>query len=366
MKLVTRYLLRAFLGPLFTCLITFNSIFIIFDLFGNLSKIMDSEISFFSVIRYYAGLVSMYSAWFIPASCMLATLYTMWQLSHFSELTAMRASGISFHKLTVPFFAVSTAMAVLIIVNTELVLPDSSEWSSRMEESSFDDAKPQRKRNLLYVSPDGVYNWRFNSVDTSSYNGMKNPGALEVKWTENENGVDMFHGVRTDDARFLDGVWWFHFPHVIEFDIDGSELNTPNVTVDVPEYVPMYGLKDDPYDMFLTMRNWEFLSSLDMLRVISTHGQGDPEKMFDFWYRTAAPWACVVITIFAIPAGISTGRQSVIRGVIMALSSFFSFYALSMTLKFFGQQGVVPPALAAWLPNLLFLVIGAVMYRRLT
>lgn len=73
-----------------------------------------------------------------------------------------------------------------------------------------------------------------------------------------------------------------------------------------------------------------------------------------------------MITLFAIPAGISTGRQSVIKGVILALVAFFSFYALTLVLMFLGQHGWCPPALAALLPNLVYLCIGSAMYRKLT
>lgn len=142
MRLISRYLAWAFLGPLLLCLISFNVIFIIFDLFGHLSKFIDSDLGVVVILRYYAGVVSMYSHWFLPASCMLATLYTMWQLSHHSELTAMRASGISFLRLTLPFFVVSVLMTLLTYVNSEFITPEASTWSERLKDSAFSSSGP--------------------------------------------------------------------------------------------------------------------------------------------------------------------------------------------------------------------------------
>jgi lipopolysaccharide export system permease protein len=103
-----------------------------------------------------------------------------------------------------------------------------------------------------------------------------------------------------------------------------------------------------------------------MLRKMRTGGGGGAEDRYDFWYRIAAPWACLVITLFSIPAGITTGRQSVFKGILLVLVTFFSFYAFTLLLKYFGQHGALSRVLAAWLPNLVFLAIGGAMYRRLT
>ena len=110
----------------------------------------------------------------------------------------------------------------------------------------------------------------------------------------------------------------------------------------------------------------EMFSLADMFLYLRAKKIDAHEKWYEFWYRITGPWACVVITLFAIPAGISTGRQSVIKGVILALVAFFSFYALTLVLMFLGQHGWCPPALAALLPNLVYLCIGSAMYRKLT
>ena len=134
--------------------------------------------------------------------------------------------------------------------------------------------------------------------------------------------------------------------------------------------------------MFLADRidkgGWDFLAARDMLRVLRTEAGGreaegkdsedrhDASRWFDFWYRLASPWACIVITLFSIPTGITTGRQSVFKGIVLALATFFAFYAASLALEFCGQNGLLPPAVAAWAPNVIFLGIGLFLYRRLT
>ncbi len=375
MRLITRYLLKAFLGPLVLCLVSFNAIFIIFDLFENLSRFIDSKVPALTALRYYGGVVATYSIWFVPASCLLATLYTMWQLSHHSELTAMRASGISFRRLTMPFFFVALVMTLLTFLNSEYVVPEAGTWSERLKEASFVELAPEQreKKNFQYTQAIGQpgeggqavrRTWQFAAVDPSTEATMSRPSG-PVTVTQEHDGVDVW-GWRAKKAEFLDGVWWFHDPVKIAFDVDGQELPRQPDAPRAASLLPMHELEETPRAMMLEQRQWEFFSLADMFLYLKAKKIDADEKWYEFWYRITGPWACVVITLFAIPAGINTGRQSVIKGVILALTAFFSFYALTLVLKFLGHHGWCPPALAALLPNLVYLCIGSAMYRKLT
>jgi len=367
MRLITRYLLSSFLGPLFVCLIAFNAIFIIFDLFGRLSRFLEAGAGFVLGLRYYAGIMSMYSHWFVPASCLLATLYTMWRLSHHSELTAMRASGISFQRLTVPFFVVSVCLSLLIVINSEWIAPELSTWSERFKEAEFQKGVVSQQQELQYLEfPDsfgeGVsQSWVIDSADPSSESGMANLSG-PVKVTRIEQSHNIWR-IRASEAEFLDGAWWLTTPVKIDFGNQGEEAEPVSALVS-RRRMPL--LTATPRDMLLDQREWELFPLLDMFQYLRNRQVDDPGKWYAFYYRLSAPWACVVITIFAIPAGITTGRKSVIKGVIMALAAFFSFYAVTLVLQFMGHHGICPPLAAALIPNVLYLFVGLLMYRRLT
>ena len=238
------------------------------------------------------------------------------------------------------------------------------EISMKMKASQFKATGYERVENHLYINTGAGRQWRFHSVDISSDRGFANVDA-PVEITHDTDGIDDW-GVRADKATYADGLWWLHNPRFIYFDVDGSELPESAVSSPpLPSVFPFPELTETPHDMLIGVRDWMYLGSRDMLRILRTTG-GTPEKWFDFWYSLAAPWTCIVITLFAIPAGITTSRQSVFKGVSLVLITFFSFYGFTLVLEFFGQHGVLYPFLAAWLPNLVFLAIGLGLYRRLT
>ena len=115
-------------------------------------------------------------------------------------------------------------------------------------------------------------------------------------------------------------------------------------------------------------RDWAYNSVGDRMRYIRQHPDLS-EKMrrkyrYDVWAQIMAPFACIVITLFAIPAGIASGRQSVFKGIVGALVMFFAFYALVIGGMVGADVGLIPPVPAAVLPHLVFLAVGICLFRR--
>ncbi len=367
MRLITRYLLREFLGPLALCLVAFNGIFLVFDLFDNVSKFLEAGLPAFGILRYYGSLISAYSHWFVPASLMLATLYTMWHLSRNSEITAMRASGISFHRLAFPFLAVSVLLALVTAANIEFAVPEVSAWAQRLKDHGFQLSAAGRDVRVQhpYYNPPGRRMWVFAEVDAASPAGFARPERPVSVTQERPDGIREWT-ISTEEARFLDGHWWFSRPQLIRYDINGAELPLAEAPLGAPTLARMPELTETPRDMWAELRPWEMLSVRDMLRIIRQDPARDPAKRFDLQYRFAAPWACVVVTLLAIPGGLTTARQSVLRGLFAALAAFFGFYAMTHFGVFLGRQGLLPAGVAAWYPNVVCLLLGGWMYRRLT
>ena len=111
MKILSRYVFREFCVPLFYCITGFLSIYLLFELFGSFSRLMEARPGVGKAFTYFAGYLAPYLEWMAPACLMLATLYTMWSFCRHSELIAMRASGIGFFAIVKPLLVVSVLMA---------------------------------------------------------------------------------------------------------------------------------------------------------------------------------------------------------------------------------------------------------------
>jgi lipopolysaccharide export LptBFGC system permease protein LptF len=80
--------------------------------------------------------------------------------------------------------------------------------------------------------------------------------------------------------------------------------------------------------------------------------------------RFAAPFACLVVIIVAIPFSAKSGRRNIFVGVAASIFIFFAYFVLQQIGLTFGETGLLPPWLGAWFPNLFFGVGGLFLMAR--
>lgn len=360
MRILTRYLLRSYLVPVTYCLLGFSMIFMIFDLFGDLNKLMDAKVTAGQIIAYYLCLLTPTLEYITPASLMLAALYALWQLSKNSELTAMRAGGISFARIMLPFIATGFVFSLLNCGVKELVVPPAIQWSKRFRDTVIKRDRETVQRNLPYFNPRDRRIWMIGRIDTDRPSQLSNVSVTE----ERADGTRM-RVWSASDVRYLDEQWWMFDPMVQNFDERDNPIGQPapaapglNAVLEMTEF------SEKPIDFVNEVRSWDLLTSYEMWQYLVRHPglsrTNRAEKLTTLHNRLAMPWACLVVTLFAVPAGVRTGRQSALVGVFKAVAIFFVFYAVMHLGLYLGMRRVIVPWLAAWLPNMAFLTAGAV------
>lgn len=363
MQILTRYVLREYLVPFIYCLTGFLGIYVIFELFESFNRLMEAKPPFTTIVAFFAGYVSPYLEWLLPAALMLAALYTMWNFCRHSEITAMRANGIGFIAIVKPLLAVALITAAAVALINEFYAPAASEYARTLREGRFKPMQAELRKNINYINQSNGTVWRINTMN------LENPGVLEgVRISFDRPDGSRLVDITCRRAEYLDGMWWLFYPQYNYFD----ELNSP-----APNPMPqlkslvirsMPDLTETPHDFILMNKAWEYYSIRDMLRYLQTHPGIDTaesaSRRYDIYARIAAPFSCLVIILFAIPAGVASSRQSVFVGVIMAVAMFFGFYASAIGCMILAKNNMIPPLLGAWLPNLIFLTIGAVLFYR--
>ena len=357
MKILTRYVLREFLIPLFYCLVGFISIYVLFDLFGSFSRIMESGVGFKKVVLYFCGYLAPYFHYIVPAALMLATLYTMWSFCRHSEIIAMRASGVSFLAIVRPLLAVALVMAGAVVWVNESFVPRKSQWAEQMKRAKFDESRLTRGDNIVFRNTKECRTWNIDAFLDDDGEHMK-----DVRVTVDRPGGTRLMTVTAPQVDYLDGQWWFTQPQVQHYDMLGQERATPTPELDALPLRCFGEFQERPSDFLMQNRPWKYNSILDRIRYMRVHPEMSDEArrdaVFDIWAQIMAPLACLVITLFAIPAGIASGRQSVFWGIIGALAMYFSFYGLVIGGMVVAKNGWCPPVLAAVLPYVVFLVLG--------
>lgn len=362
MKLTDKYLLRQYLVPLAYCLIAFCMVYVLYDLFDHLSRFIEAGTPLVLIIRYYLCLLTPTLEYLVPASLLLATLYTLWRLTRNNELTAMRASGVSLYRIMMPFLAVGLIFSITAAAIKETVAPQAGQWATDFKKHKFREMRHSVHFNQAYYNSAAHRLWLIEKID------LKNPHRLiGVKVKQEREDHSKAKEIVARKAEWLDGQWWFYNGHVQKFHVNESPNGKPEALSPDGEEIPF--LTEKASDFLNEIRPWEFFSSVEMVQYLASHPDLSDEdiarRKFDLHSRLAMPWACLIVTLFGIPAGARSGRQSALAGVLLAVAFFFGFYALTQLGMFLGKTQVIWPWLGAWLSNIIFLITGTNMVLRM-
>ncbi len=363
MRILGKYVLREFLFPLTYCLLGFVGIYILFELFGSFGRILREGLPAGLVVKYLLGYLAPYFMWLAPAALLLATLYTMWNFCRHSEIVAMRASGISFLTIVKPLLLAAFVMACAVAWVNEIYVPAHAQWAKQMRNEHFDLAKVERANSLVYRNARQHRVWTVDGEVSSNGTVLQKVTVT----TDSESGARLY-SVVADKAEYLDQEWWFTNPKVRYYNAKGEEVPSLTPELDCLAFRNFPEFRERPSDILLQNRDWQFNSVREKLRFVRTHKDITPdnqrEYLYDAWAQAVSPLACLVITLFAIPAGIASGRQSVFKGILGALGMFFAFYGMTMGCMALVSKGWLHPILAAWLPLVFFFALGIRAFRK--
>ncbi|MCF7837947.1 MAG: LptF/LptG family permease [Candidatus Marinimicrobia bacterium] len=361
MKLIDRYLIRSLVGPLAYCLSGFVVIFVLFDIFDNLSEFIEARTPLLEVVKYYLYLLPSLAIYIVPISLLLATLYSLSQLTKNNELTAMRASGVSLYRLLLPYLAVGFIASSLLAGLNQRLAPASAYWAHQFVRQQKYKGRMDvyLAHNLAYKNDAARRVWFIGQFDTRDAS-MEHVEVIQQRPDQTDQ-----YRIQASRAQWLDGHWVFHNVKEMHFDEQGYRLPAPPQESFRRE---MTAFNEVPSDFINDIKDPEFLSAREISLYIERHANLAPETVVrllcDRQSRMATPWIGFVVVLLGIPFGSQTGRKGALLGVILSLSMFFSYYVLMQVMTALGKQQALSPELAAWGPNLLFLAIGlALVYR---
>ena len=324
---------------------------------------MEARPGWWICVLYFAGYLSPYFKWLAPACLMLAALYTMWSFCRHSELIAMRSSGVGFLSIVRPMLVVAALMAAFVGWVNESFVPKYAQWSRQMRSAKFNLDDLSREDNIVYHNVNASRTWNVGAAMNDDATVLE-----DVAISENWPDGGRKRTVKAARAEYLDGEWWLDGAETFHFDANGQEVPSPTPALESLNLRMFPEFQEQPRDFLLQNRNPEFFSTGDRIRFLGTHpdmtAKFRREMECELWSQIAAPLACIVITLFAIPAGVATGRQSVFKGIVAALVMFFAFYALTVGCMVLSRIGYMHAFVAAFLPDVVFVSIGVYLFYR--
>lgn len=351
-----RYVLREWSKIFLGTALGFPLIITIFDLTDNLDKYLSRNLAPKDIALSYVFWFPESVLLVLPAAVLFATVFSIGGFTRHSEITAAKASGISFHRLCVPIIlsAILTAGGALLL--SDFVAPANKRRSELLQESRF--TTGNERYNFAFASEGGrVYRATVLNVERGYLEGVE----VERKGREGDPTYPTWI-LSANNALFQKNVGWTvrqGAMHVVPK--KGQHISFQFDSLRSP------AMAESPRDLMASPKAPADMDYDDLGRFIQAleRSGSDVSKLrVDRALKIAVPIACIVIAFFGMPLATSNQRGGTAYGIGISLGTTVVFLIMIQLTRAVGGRGGFSPEMAAWTPNIIFGVLGLLMLMR--
>lgn len=371
MRLHDRYFFRELLTPLAFCLGGFGIFWLFIFFFTRLNDIHEANLDAGDTLEFALANLPEFFVLLLPVLLLLSLLYALTHHSRHNEITALRAAGVGLWRLCAPYFVVGIITSGIYFAMSEIAVPACQKWSAeillRHVQHAGASVSKTHFSKVAFRSARANRIWQIGDYDSATTT-MTGVG---VNWTLSDGS---WRALQAERGILTNGVWTFFNAQLY------SQL-TPRGRL-IPQFstnqIAMPDFDETPKQILLEIK----FSDAQLLRgrtadiplvelwpYLQLHSQfssSEAAQIFTkFHGRIAAPWTCLVVVLIAIPFGAAPGRRNLFFGVAGSIFIGFTFFVTQSVSLALGAGGSLTPWLAAWLPNLIFAVVGIFLTLRI-
>ena len=357
--IIDDYVLRGFAFYLALIAGSFVALLLVFTLFELLSDILRNQVSPLIVGEYLLNVTPYFLYYPIaPLSMLLAVLVTFGLLQRTNEITAIKATGISLYRVIVPVLVTSTLLAGVLFLSDQFYLPYTNKRQDALRnrikgKPAQTYLRPDRK--WIFGQHSDIYYYQFFDPDRDVFGGVSvfqfDPHTFQIT-----------HRITADRAHWSMGRWVYE--QGWERSLNGSAIENYR-KFDVATYPE---LAEAPGYFKKEVKQSSEMSYEELRRYIHDLEQSGFDVVrlrVQLQKKIAYPLITLVMAGLAIPFALTAGKRSALTGVATAIGIGVVYWTISGLFEAMGNLSQLPPAVAAWSPDLLFGFIGGYLILRM-
>lgn len=356
MRLLDRYLALQFVKIFLVCVLGVPLIFMLINLADNIDTFVDQDVTRLQVALHYIFQFPYQSLLAFPIAALLGSVFTVAAMTRHSEITALKAGGVSFYRLSVPILIAASLLSFVALGLTELVAVTNRKAVEALEP---EETRSESIRQFFVYRGDDGFVYKARQLDTRE--GVMEDVQIERKGTGPDfptmhvtASVGRYDSVASrwllEDgwARRFYGPDWeraYAFREMLIAQLDES-----------PE--ALQARPKEPDEM-------RYAELGRLIEAIERSGGTTNELRTSRAFRAAFPFTCLVIALFGMPLAHSNRRGGAPTSIGIALGTTILLLTFNRITEAMGFGGALSPIEAAWLPNVVFLLAGLVLFSRL-
>ncbi len=341
---------------LLMCLILFVGVYVIVDLFEKFPHFLEAQVHLGIIVSYYLSNLPLIFTQVLPVAVLLAALLSVGGMARHNEVLAMKMGQVSTLRIASPCIAIGVAASLAAWGVAEYVAPGASEQALniwRTQVNRLPAHQVTRDSDIWYRAQGN----RFVHISLIEVRSGLIQGISIFELSPD------FQLVRRLDAR--EAVWnktgW-----ILR---DGYQLDLTSSPVRVLPFRQMTAsLSEGPEEFARVARAPQEMSYTQLrgyIRRLAQSGVDTRRYQVDLQAKVATALVSLIMALIGVSFGLRTGRAGVMIWVGVCIPMGFLYWMLLSLAIALGRGGVLPPLVAAWLPNLIFGAAGTFSLWRL-
>ena len=350
-----RYVFSEFSKIFFVTALGFPILLIVIDLTDHVQGYLDKQIPTRDIALSYLYWIPDSMFMVLPAAVLFATVFSIGGFTRHSEVTAAKASGISFYRLILPIL-----LGSVLACGLDLGLGEVVPLSNRRRSELLQEDKAQvgtSRYNFAFAGEYGrVYKASELHTDSGRIGGLQieRKGAGPAYPTYLLSADTAVYNARNQHWTLRKGEMHIVSDTGANVTISFAAAHDPHFTERPAE---MMAKARDPHDMRYKELT-RFITALE-------RSGGDANVLrVERALKIAIPATCIIIALFGAPLATSTQRGGSAYGIAVSLATTMIFLLMIQLTRAIGGKGVIPPDLAAWIPGAIFGLMGLVLLAR--
>jgi LPS export ABC transporter permease LptG/LPS export ABC transporter permease LptF len=360
-QIVDTHILSNFLFYMLVVLASFVSMAEVFNFFELMGDMIRNS-SLTTMFSYLFFLIPQLTYKLLPISVLVAVLVTLGVLSKQNEVTAFKACGVSLYRLAAPILIASTLFSGGLFGFDFSYVPGAN----RKQDALRDEIKGRPKQT--YLNPNRK--WIMGSESRIYYYKYFDPGEKVMV------GVSVFElepaTFRLTRQILAQRAYWssslsaWVFENGWSSDFRGPNRIPPRNNFQATTFPELNEHPDYFLREAVQEKQMNFLELQRYIADLQQTGLVDTRKLqVQYHLKFANPLFAFIMAIIAVPFGFLVGSRGAMTGIGASIVIAIAYLGIQPLFEKIGDVGLLPPAMAAWSPDVVFALVGTYLFLRM-
>jgi LPS export ABC transporter permease LptF/LPS export ABC transporter permease LptG len=340
-----------YLGMIVSAFLVLLLVFTLFELLGDILRNQTPAI----VVAEYLLNVAPYLLYTVaPLIMLLAVLITFGLMNRSNEITAIKAAGTSVYRIVTPVMVAAAMLAAGLLFADQFYLPHTNKRQEALH-NQIKGKPPQTylrpDRRWIFGQHDDIYYYQFFDADRDQFANLTifqlDPASFAI--------TERIHAER---AHWAENTGRWIYEQGWQRTLSGAAIAGFR-TFDVSTFPQ---LSEAPSYFKKEVKQYSEMNYEELRRYIRDLQQSGFDVVrlrVQLNKKLSFPLITLIMAVLAVPFSMSAAKKGAITGVAVAVGIAVVYTVVSRLFEAMGDISQLPPALAAWSPDLIFALVGA-------